>query len=122
MFDAEGRPVPELRALAPQGTRRMGANPVANGGVLLKRPAPARLSRHALDVPRPGGVTGEATRVMGGFLRDVMRMNRDARNFRVFGPDETASNRLGALFEVTGTRVDGANVARPTSTSRAMAA
>jgi xylulose-5-phosphate/fructose-6-phosphate phosphoketolase len=103
LFDAEGRPVPELRALAPQGTRRMGANPVANGGVLLKELRLPDFRDHALDVPRPGGVTGEATRVMGGFLRDVMQMNRDARNFRVFGPDETASNRLGALFEVTGT-------------------
>jgi xylulose-5-phosphate/fructose-6-phosphate phosphoketolase len=101
LFDAEGRPLAELRALAPQGTRRMGANPVANGGALLKDLRLPDFRSHALDVPHPGVVTAEATRVMGGFLRDVMRMNHDARNFRVFGPDETASNRLGALFEVT---------------------
>ncbi|MCW5661694.1 MAG: phosphoketolase family protein [Burkholderiaceae bacterium] len=103
LFDADGRPVPQLRTLAPQGAKRMGANPVANGGVLLKDLRLPEFRDFALDVSRPGGVTGEATRVMGGFLRDVMRMNAGARNFRVFGPDETASNRLGALFEATGT-------------------
>jgi xylulose-5-phosphate/fructose-6-phosphate phosphoketolase len=101
LFDAEGCLVPELRALAPQGSRRMGANPAANGGTVLRDLRLPDYHAYALEVPRPGAATGEATRVMGGFLRDVMQMNRDARNFRVFGPDETASNRLGALFEVT---------------------
>jgi xylulose-5-phosphate/fructose-6-phosphate phosphoketolase len=101
LFDADGRPRPELRALAPQGRRRMGANPVANGGALLKDLRLPDFRTHAVEVPRPGAVVGEATRVMGGFLRDVMQLNREHCNFRVMGPDETASNRLGALFEVT---------------------
>jgi len=101
LFDAEGRPLPKLQELAPKGTRRMGANPAANGGVLLKELRLPDFRNYALDVPKPGAVSGEATRVMGTLLRDVMRMNHGARNFRVFGPDETTSNRLGALFEVT---------------------
>jgi len=101
LFDPDGRPNAELRALAPRDERRMGANPATNGGLRLK---PLRLPDFracAVDVPRPGVVTAEATRVMGGFLRDVIKLNSDNRNFRVVGPDETASNRLGALFEVT---------------------
>jgi xylulose-5-phosphate/fructose-6-phosphate phosphoketolase len=101
LFDATGRLVPELAELAPRGARRMGANPHANGGLLLK---PLRLPdfrRYAVAVAQPGTTRAEATRVMGGFLRDVMKLNRDARNFRVMGPDETTSNRLNALFEVT---------------------
>jgi xylulose-5-phosphate/fructose-6-phosphate phosphoketolase len=101
LFDESGRLLPELRELAPRGERRMGANPHANGGVLLKDLRLPDFRDYAVDVPRPGQVTGEATRALGEFLRDVMRRNRDHANFRVFGPDETASNRLGALFEVT---------------------
>jgi xylulose-5-phosphate/fructose-6-phosphate phosphoketolase len=101
LFDESGRLIPELRELAPRGERRMGANPHANGGVLLKDLRLPDFRDYAVDVPRPGQVTGESTRVLGEFLRDVMRRNLDQRNFRVFGPDETASNRLGALFEVT---------------------
>ena len=101
LFDESGRLIPELRELAPRGERRMGANPHANGGVLLKDLRLPDFRDYAVDVPRPGHVTGEATRVLGEFLRDVMRRNLDHSNFRVFGPDETASNRLGALFEVT---------------------
>jgi transketolase N-terminal domain/subunit len=101
LFDESGRLIPELRELAPRGERRMGANPHANGGVLLKDLRLPDFRDYAVDVPRPGQATGEATRVLGEFLRDVMRRNLDHRNFRVFGPDETASNRLGALFEVT---------------------
>ena len=101
LFDESGRLIPELRELAPRGERRMGANPHANGGVLLKDLRLPDFRDYAVDVPRPGQVTGEATRVLGEFLRDVMRRNLDHGNFRVFGPDETASNRLGALFEVT---------------------
>jgi xylulose-5-phosphate/fructose-6-phosphate phosphoketolase len=92
----------DLRALAPQGERRMGANPHANGGLLLKDLCMPDFRKYAVDVPRPGAVNGEATRVLGYMLRDVMKLNSDARNFRVMGPDETESNRLGALFEVTG--------------------
>ncbi len=102
LFDETGRLVPELARLAPAGTRRMGANPHANGSLLLKDLRMPDFRDYALAVPRPGSTVGEATRVMGRFLRDVMRHNLESRNFRVFGPDETASNRLGAVFEVTG--------------------
>lgn len=99
LFDKEGRLMPEIAALAPAGNRRMGSNPHANGGTFLRDLRLPDFRDYALSVPTPGGVLGEATRTMGVFLRDVMRQNPD--NFRVFGPDETASNRLGALFEVT---------------------
>jgi xylulose-5-phosphate/fructose-6-phosphate phosphoketolase len=102
LFDEGGALIPELAALAPEGDRRMGANPHANGGILLEDLALPDFQDYAVAVPRPGTVTAEATRVLGGFLRDVMRRNLERRNFRVFGPDETASNRLEALFEVTG--------------------
>jgi xylulose-5-phosphate/fructose-6-phosphate phosphoketolase len=101
LFDDTGKFIAELAALAPCGERRMGANPHANGGLLLKDLEMPDFRRYAVDVPKPGAVTGEATRVLGGLLRDVMKMNEGARNFRVVGPDETASNRLDALFEVT---------------------
>jgi xylulose-5-phosphate/fructose-6-phosphate phosphoketolase len=101
LFDDGGRLIPELAELSPEGTRRMGANPHANGGLLLKDLKMPDFREYALEVPEPGAVLGEATRTMGLFLRDVMSLNKEARNFRVVGPDETASNRLGALFEVT---------------------
>ncbi len=101
LFDASGRLRPELAALAPRGARRMGTNPHANGGLLLKDLTMPDFRDYAVKVPQPGQVFAEATRVLGGLLRDVMRLNQDRRDFRVFGPDETASNRLGALFEVT---------------------
>jgi xylulose-5-phosphate/fructose-6-phosphate phosphoketolase len=101
LFSDDGTLVPELAALAPDGERRMSANPHANGGVLLRGLKMPDFRDYALDVPQPGHVMGEATRVMGRFLRDVMKLNMDQKNFRVFGPDETASNRLDALFEVT---------------------
>src|SRR6266540_3526608 len=101
LFDEAGRLIPELAGLAPAGSRRMGANPHANGGVLLHELKMPDFRGYAVAVPGPGTVVAEATRVLGAFLRDVMRRNLDTRNFRVFGPDETASNRLGALFEVT---------------------
>jgi xylulose-5-phosphate/fructose-6-phosphate phosphoketolase len=101
LFDETGALIPELAGLAPEGRRRMGANPHANGGTLLQDLAMPDFRDYAVAVPTPGTVMGEATRVLGGFLRDVMQRNLDRRNFRVFGPDETASNRLGALFEVT---------------------
>jgi xylulose-5-phosphate/fructose-6-phosphate phosphoketolase len=102
LFDQTGRLRPELAALAPQDERRMGANPHANGGSILRDLHLPDFRDYALDVEQPGVTTGEATRVLGRFLRDVMAANSGDRNFRVFGPDETASNRLDALFEVTG--------------------
>src|SRR6266511_2333147 len=101
LFDANGKLTPELAELAPKGDRRMGANPHANGGLLLKELKLPDYREYAVDVPKPGTVEAEATRVMGHFLRDVMKLNADERNFRVMGPDETSSNRLDALFEVT---------------------
>jgi xylulose-5-phosphate/fructose-6-phosphate phosphoketolase len=101
LFDADGRLIAELAELAPDGAKRMGSTPHANGGLLLRDLRLPDFRDYAVPVERPGTATSEATRVMGAFLRDVMRMNADQRNFRVFGPDETASNRLGALFEAT---------------------
>ncbi len=101
LFDERGAPRAELAALAPKGERRMGANPHANGGVLLRALRLPDFRDYGLALPQPGGVEGEATRVLGQYLRDVMGLNEAQRNFRVFGPDETASNRLTALFEVT---------------------
>jgi xylulose-5-phosphate/fructose-6-phosphate phosphoketolase len=101
LFDEAGRLIPELAALAPQGERRMGANPHANGGLLLKDLKLPDFRAYAVDVPQPGTVEAESTRVMGYFLRDVMKQNENERNFRVMGPDETSSNRLDALFAVT---------------------
>jgi xylulose-5-phosphate/fructose-6-phosphate phosphoketolase len=101
LFDEAGTLIPELAELAPKGKRRMGDNPHANGGLLLKDLRMPDFRDYAVEVPAPGQVIGEATRTMGKFLRDVMKLNLDAANFRVFGPDEVASNRLGNLFEVT---------------------
>jgi xylulose-5-phosphate/fructose-6-phosphate phosphoketolase len=101
LFDENGTLLPELCELAPQGNRRMGANPHANGGLLLVDLRLPDFRDYAVDVPNPGAAISEATRVLGYFLRDVMKMNLDRHNFRVFGPDETASNRLNAVFDVT---------------------
>lgn len=101
LFDDAGRPLTSITALAPTGDRRMGANPHANGGLLLHNLRMPNFESYAVDVPTPGAVTAEATRVLGQMLRDIMHRNADSRNFRVFGPDETASNRLTALFEET---------------------
>jgi len=102
LFDADGRLLSELAELAPVGPRRMSANPHANGGLLLKDLRMPDFRRYAVAVPAPGAATAEATRVAGAMLRDVMALNARDRNFRVMGPDETSSNRLDALFEVTG--------------------
>ncbi len=99
LFDERGALRPELAALAPDGERRMGANPHANGGLLLRELEIPDFRDYAVEVPQPGASTSEATRLLGGFLRDVVDANRE--NFRMVGPDETASNRLGAVFEVT---------------------
>ncbi len=114
LFDEQGRLLPELAALAPEGDRRMGANPHANGGLLLRDLRMPDFQDYAVHVPAPGTVEAEPTRVMGTFLRDIMKRNADSRNFRVFGPDETASNRLGAVFEVTGQDVGRRARSRPT--------
>jgi xylulose-5-phosphate/fructose-6-phosphate phosphoketolase len=101
LFDEKGAPVAELRELAPKGIRRMGANPVANGGLLLKDLRLPDFRDYAVDVPKPGVIVSEATRVLGNMLRDVLKLNATPNNFRIFGPDETSSNRLDAVFEVT---------------------
>jgi xylulose-5-phosphate/fructose-6-phosphate phosphoketolase len=100
LFDEQGRLVPELAALPPQGNRRMSANPHANGGVLLRDLALPDFHDYAVEVPAPGTTSSEPTRALGAFLRDVIVRNPDT--FRLFGPDETASNRLGDVFTVTG--------------------
>ena len=101
LFSEAGWLKPEIAALAPKGNRRMGANPHANGGLLLRPLHLPDYEKYAVDVLQPGASLGEATRRMGEYLRDVMTLNKEAANFRVVGPDETASNRLSALFEVT---------------------
>lgn len=99
LFDETGKLLAELAELAPQGARRMGANPHANGGLLLRDLHLPDFRDYAVKVAKPGTVTAEATRTQGEFIRDVVKLN--ATNFRVFSPDETASNRWGAVFEVT---------------------
>ncbi|MGO9634602.1 MAG: phosphoketolase [Steroidobacteraceae bacterium] len=101
LFDDRGRLRPELRALAPKGDRRMGANPHANGGMLLRDLRLPNFTDYAVEVPKPGTPGIGDTHVLGRFLRDVARMNAEQRNFRIFGPDETLSNGLEAVFEAT---------------------
>jgi xylulose-5-phosphate/fructose-6-phosphate phosphoketolase len=106
LFDADGRLLPELAELAPQGARRMGANPHANGGLLLRDLLMPDFRVHAVEVVSPGAVDAQDTMVLGRFLRDVAQVNQTQRNFRLFGPDETLSNLLGAVFEVTNRQWD----------------
>ena len=101
LFDADGAPVAAITATTPTGQRRMSANPYANGGVLRRALDMPDLRQHAVAVPHPGAVKAEATRVMGDFLRAVLQANAEAHNFRIVGPDETASNRLQDGFKVT---------------------
>jgi xylulose-5-phosphate/fructose-6-phosphate phosphoketolase len=101
LFDEAGRLRSEIAELAPQGDRRMGANPHANGGRLLRDLLMPDFRNYAVTVPTPGMVQAADTQVLGEFLRDVARLNQEQRNFRIFGPDETLSNRLNAVFEVT---------------------
>ena len=108
LFDQNGRLLPELAELAPKGNRRMGANPRANGGILLRDLRMPDFHDHAVSVPSPGAVDGQDTLVLGQFLRDVVKLN--PHNFRVFGPDETLSNLLGAVFEVTNRQWDAQQV------------
>jgi xylulose-5-phosphate/fructose-6-phosphate phosphoketolase len=102
LFDAHGALREDIASLAPTGLRRMGCNPHANGGELLRALAMPGFRDYAVAVPRPGEVEAEPTRVLGGFVRDVMALNMQSRNFRIFGPDETASNRLDAVYKVVG--------------------
>jgi xylulose-5-phosphate/fructose-6-phosphate phosphoketolase len=101
LFDETGRLAAEIAALAPKGHRRMGANPHANGGLLKRELRLPDFRRYSVDVKKPGATQAEATRVMGSYLRDVVRLNAQARNFRLMGPDETSSNRLDNVFEAT---------------------
>ena len=101
LFDENGKLMPELAELAPKGTRRMGANPNANGGMLLQDLHMPDFRNFAVDVPSPGSVEAADTHELGEFLREVINLNDVQRNFRIFGPDETLSNRLNAVFEVT---------------------
>lgn len=101
LFDSSGKLFAELAELAPKGNRRMGANPHANGGLLLKDLKMPDFRQYAVKVQQSGGSFDESTRVLGRFLRDILKLNAEARNFRVMGPDETDSNRLSAVFEVT---------------------
>ena len=110
LFDEGGRLVSELAELAPRGDRRMGANPHANGGLLLRDLRMPDFCDHALEVPSPGAVDGQDTLVLGEFLRDVVALNQDRRHFRIFGPDETLSNLLGAVFEATNRQWDARTV------------
>jgi xylulose-5-phosphate/fructose-6-phosphate phosphoketolase len=106
LFDGQGRLRPELAELAPKGERRMGANPHANGGLLLRDLVIPDFRDYAVKVPSPGSVTAADTHELGVFLRDVTKANQAQRNFRIFGPDETLSNRLNAVFEVTNRQWD----------------
>lgn len=101
LFDEKGALISELAELAPQGERRMGANPQANGGLLLLDLVMPKFQDHAVSVTAPGTVMAADTHILGEFLREVIRLNQKNRNFRIFGPDETLSNRLNAVFEVT---------------------
>ena len=101
LFDETGKLIPELAELVPVNTKRMGANPHANGGLLLHDLEMPDFKKYAADVSKPGNILAEGTVIMGSFLRDVMKMNWAKRNFRIFGPDETASNRLTKLFDIT---------------------
>ena len=104
LFDAEGRPSALLTSAAPKGNRRMGANPHANGGLLLRDLRRPDFRQYAVRIPAPGEVEAQDMIVLGQYVRDVIKLNKESRNFRVFGPDETQSNRLGAVFETTGRR------------------
>lgn len=101
LFDENGRLIPELAELAPKGNRRMGANPHTNGGNLLRDLRMPDFKEHALNVSSPGSICAQDTFVLGKFLRDVVKLNQDQRNFRIFGPDETLSNLLKSVFEAT---------------------
>ena len=101
LFDESGRLIPELEELAPKGDKRMGATPYANGGLLLRDLRMPDFRDYECEVPKPGAVEAQDMIELGKFVRDIFKLNRDSKNFRIFGPDETMSNRLGAVFEET---------------------
>ena len=101
LFDENGRLIPELEELAPTGERRMGANPHANGGLLMRDLRLPDFRDYGIDVPAPGATEAQDMIELGGFVRDIFKLNAESKNFRIFGPDETMSNRLGKVFEVT---------------------
>lgn len=101
LFDEEGRLIPELASLAPKGKRRMGDNPHANGGLLLKDLRLPDFRDYRLEISQPGSIEASDMTELGKFVRDIFKLNEESRNFRIFGPDETMSNRLGAVFEAT---------------------
>ena len=101
LFDESGRLIPELEELAPEGHKRMGATPYANGGLLLHDLRMPDFRDYEFEVPKPGAVEAQDMIELGKFVRDIFKLNRDSKNFRIFGPDETMSNRLGAVFEET---------------------
>lgn len=101
LFDENGRLIPELEELAPKGDKRMGATPYANGGLLLRDLRMPDFRDYEFEVPKPGAVEAQDMIELGKFVRDIFKLNRDSKNFRIFGPDETMSNRLGAVFEET---------------------
>lgn len=101
LFDENGRLISELEELAPTGNRRMGANPHANGGLLMRDLRLPDFKDYGIDVPEPGAVEAQDMIELGGFVRDIFKLNAESRNFRIFGPDETMSNRLGKVFDVT---------------------
>lgn len=101
LFDESGRLIPELEELAPTGIRRMGANPHANGGLLLRDLRLPDFRDYGIEVPTPGATEAQDMIELGGFVRDIFKLNAESRNFRIFGPDETMSNRLGKVFEAT---------------------
>jgi xylulose-5-phosphate/fructose-6-phosphate phosphoketolase len=111
LFDADGRLLSELAELAPNGERRMGANPHANGGILLRDLRMPDFKDFAVTVPSPGALAGQDTLILGQFLREVTKLNHEQANFRIFGPDETLSNQLGAVFEVTNRQWDARQLA-----------
>src|ERR1044072_8618160 len=114
LFTSEGKLHPELRALAPQGKRRMGDNPHANGGILLRNLRLPDFREYAVELKRPGAVIAEATRVQGTYIRDVMKLNLATGNFRVFGPEDLTSNRWNAGLGATA-RMSAAEI-RPDDT------
>ncbi|HBZ90617.1 MAG TPA: phosphoketolase [Lachnospiraceae bacterium] len=101
LFDEKGALIPELKALAPTGDKRIGSNPHANGGKLLHDLRMPDFRQYAVDVPAPGSVEKQDMIELGGFIRDIFKLNADSKNFRIFGPDETMSNRLNKVFDVT---------------------
>ncbi len=113
LFDKQGKPTALVSCIAPKGNQRMGANPHANGGLLLRDLRRPDFRDYAVSIPSPGEVEAQDMVVLGQYVRDVIRLNQDARNFRVFGPDETQSNRLSSVFEATGRRWNGSGPTPP---------